>query len=440
LRRSPDSPSEHSPLDFTERHNNSAPLIAWLALAAAIVCGIALRLAHFDDVFSRTPDERVYTFRAMQIAENGTRVMPPWFAAYAGNSLLWETPPVTRVGHVFVFAAAMRLFGLHDFSAGTEVSLFCSCLTLFLLAWMGVRFFNVWIAAAAVAFLAFSVGELGISRRAWVDSYFALISLLLLYLACEIVRNPRRKFLYPIFLVLGAGAILSKETSILSYGLCGLWVFGWLLWKERSVKMAILLALGGLASAAAALAVWTKLAGSLAIPLQALFHTKVDSQWGRQNTGGPWHIMAYLLWLVGPLTVLLAVIGILFTSIPAGWQAKLRVARLGLGESSLPAARVAALTVVALFCFSSFVGNLKYLRTFSPCDGAYSLMAAVGLWCLLCLARSFFNDVDFRAVVLLALLAIVAEGVRDYRTYTQIVVRTGMEDMTGLWIRKAMRR
>jgi hypothetical protein len=35
--------------------------LAYVAIAAAVVLGIALRLAHHNDVTDRSPDEQVYT-------------------------------------------------------------------------------------------------------------------------------------------------------------------------------------------------------------------------------------------------------------------------------------------------------------------------------------------------------------------------------------------
>src|SRR6266404_1964452 len=197
----------------------STPLIAWLALAAAIACGTALRLAHHDDVTTRSPDERNYTYRAQQIVEDGFNVMRPWFADYAANSAYWDQPPITRVGNVLVLAAVMKATGARDFSAGTSVSLACSILSLFLVAWIGLRFFHPGVAVAAVAFQAFSVGALGIARRAWGDGFFGFVGLLILWLTCELTRNPRRVFLYPLFLLAGTYAMLTKETSVMSYGI-----------------------------------------------------------------------------------------------------------------------------------------------------------------------------------------------------------------------------
>jgi len=426
-------------LDLAEHPARSTPIV-WLALLAAIVCGVMLRLSHQDDVSSRSPDEKVYTYRAQQVADQGLSAMRPWFPEYVNSNTTGELPPPTRVGYVAVSALAMKLMGVRDFRAGAAVSLLCSVLSLLLLAWIGVRFFNPWVAAGAVSFLAFSVAELGMARRAWVDGYFGFIGLLLLYLTLELMRTPRRVFLYPLFFLSGTCAILSKETSVFVYGICGLWLFGFLVWKERWGKGAALLALGGLLSVAAALGTWSLLAGNLTVPLSALTSVKVNTDWGRLNTGGPWYQFTYLLWLVGPLTGTMALVGIIAAALPSGIRSKagLEVSKLGIDD--LPGARLAASVVVSLLVFVSFVGHLQYLRMTSPADGAYCLLAGLGLWNLLTLARRFLPITDYRALVLVAVLAVGIEGLRDYRIYTDVVVRTGMEDLTAIWIRTALGR
>jgi 4-amino-4-deoxy-L-arabinose transferase-like glycosyltransferase len=424
-------------LDFIGSQSRSTPTIAWLALAAAIVCGIALRLAHHDDVTTRSPDERIYTYRAQRIVAEGMGVMRPLFKDYVGNSANWIQSPVTRIGNVWALAAVMKITGARDFSAGTSVSLVCSILSLLLVAWIGVRFFNPWAAAGAVAFQAFSVGALGIARRAWQDSFFGFLSLLILYLTFEITRSPRRFFLYPLFLLVGTYAMLTKETSVISYGVCGLWLFGLLVWKERGWKGACLLALGGLASVAIAAGVWTILAGSASVALSVFRDVKVTSDWGRLNSGGPWWQLAYLLWIVGPLTASMALAGIVATMCSAGARARFGIEK-EIGD--VGDARLAALIVVSFVLFASLVGDLQYLRILSPADSAYCLLAGLGLWSLLGMARHFLAENDFKALVLLAVLAVGIEAVRDYRIYTSVVVRSGMEDLTAIWIRGILGR
>jgi len=409
-----------------------SPLV-WLALAAAILLGCALRLAHHGDVEARSPDEYTYTGRAQRMANEGMGMVAPMFREYLGNNALWIQPPVTRLGNVFAIAAAMKITGKRTIEVGAYISLACSILYLLLVAWIGIRFFNPWIAVSAVTFQAFSLGALGIARRAWGDGFFGLVSLLVLYLTLEITRNPRRIFLYPLFFFAGTYAMLTKETSVMSYGLCGLWLVGFLLWKERWWKGAALVALGGVISVAAALGIWASLAGGVHIVLSAFTDVKVDSDWGRLNAGGPWWQLAYLLWIVGPLTAAMAIAGIATSIFPAKVRARLGIEDFG-------AYRLPAVIFVSFLVFASLVGTLQYLRILSPADGPYCLLAGLGLWNLLTIARRFLSAADFRTLALVMLLAVAIEGVRDYQIFTYVVVRTGMQDLTATWIRNILGR
>ena len=153
------------------------------------------------------------------------------YAEYERNPDAWSYPSPTRIGHLVFVAAWMKISGGRNEKAGSEVSLAFSCMSLLLVACMGVRFFNPAVALAAVAFLATSVAELGMARRVWQDSAFGFFGLLAVYLTCEITRNPRRAWLYPAFLAAGALSLLTKQTGVLSYGICALWLLGYLIFR-----------------------------------------------------------------------------------------------------------------------------------------------------------------------------------------------------------------
>ena len=97
------------------------------------------------------------------------------YAEYERNADAWSYPSPTRIGHLVFVAAWMKISNVRDERAGADVSLAFSCMSLLLVAWIGVRFFNPAIALAAVAFLASSVAELGMARRAWQDSAFGFL-------------------------------------------------------------------------------------------------------------------------------------------------------------------------------------------------------------------------------------------------------------------------
>ena len=93
----------------------------WFALAAAIILGIALRSIHLTDVSSRSPDERVYTYFAQRIANQGFAPTREIFHQYVNERQLWDYPPPTRITTVVLDAAVMKMSGVRDERAGVFV-------------------------------------------------------------------------------------------------------------------------------------------------------------------------------------------------------------------------------------------------------------------------------------------------------------------------------
>jgi hypothetical protein len=408
------------------------PISAWLTLTAVLAMGTALRVAHHFDVDSRSPDEQTYTDYAAKVANYGMGAFPVIFADYEAAGDIWTYPAPTRVGEILLTAAVMRVERIRDEQAGANLSLAASVLALFVTAWIGVRFFDPWVGVVATAFLVCSLPELGIARRAWTDSMVGASSLLLVAITCliSLPENRRRTRLYLLFLAIGCGALLVKESLALYYGICGLWLTAMLWFQEKSLKGAVLLAVGGAASVAVALLIVRILCGNsgtfaVLLPHPGNWLLPNPNSWTADNYTGPWYEFFGLLWKVGPLTAAMALAGLI--AIVTG-----RVKR------TLPTQTVAAISVICV-ALLAFAPALQCLRLISPADGCYALLAAVGLTTLMAEARARMSGFGYRAVVAAALLAMVVEGVCNYRTYTAVVVDTGMEDlaMAGFrfWLR-----
>ena len=401
------------------------PAYIWLALAAVVGAGIALRSVHMTDVTSRSPDERFYTLYASQTADSGLLAYRKLFSDYDSSPVAWPFPAPTRFGFAFLSAGVMKVTGIRDARAGAAVSCVCSCLSLVLVAWMGLRFFNHWVALAGTAFMASCFGELGTARRAWQDSTFGFFGLLLIWLTCEITRAPRRAGLYLAFFAAGTYSILIKESSLLSYGLCLVWILVLAAIRERSLRLSVLVVTGGVASAAISLLLWSALAGSQHLALSVLRHELAFAAgpYAHVNYSGPWYQFFYLLWLVGPSTAAMAAVGAFVTSSEREW----------------PAARVLLLITSAFVLFASFVPDFQQLRIMSPANGAYSLLAGLGLCRLVSMARAWLGN-PARLAPAIAATYVLASGVGDYTTFTSVVVRSGMEDLAVKGIRNAMAR
>ncbi len=395
---------------------------AWLALAAVLAIGTALRFAHHLDVDSRSPDEQTYTDYATQIADYGIGAFPVVFADYASAGDLWTYPAPTRVGQILLMAAAMRLEKARDARTGADISLAASVLVMALVAWIGASSFDPWAGVAAAAFLAVSVTELGIARRAWTDSMAGLMSTLLVAITCVIARpeNRKRSALYVLFLAVGCAAMLVKESLAVYYGVCGLWLTASLAFQDKSWKGAAALAMGGVASVAAALGIVRLLCGDAAIfaaivPTPGNWLLPHPNSWTAENYTGTWYEFFAALFKIGPITAIMAVAGAFF----------LPRERRAMGGI------LAAVAGVCLF-FVTFAPALKCLRLLSPADGCFALLAGIGL-------TTLARKLPARAGVTLAAAALAVECICNYRTFTAVVVDTGMEDlaMSGLrfWLR-----
>lgn len=416
-------------------------LATGLALMAILVAAIVLRSQHMTDVTSRSPDERTYTAYAAQAADGGLGVYRELFAKYNRRPDEWIYPSPTRFGNVLLFAGVMRATGVRDGRAGAATSWLFSILSVALVAWIGLRFFHPWVALFAAAFMACSFGELGMARRAWQDTTFGFCGLLMIYLACEIGRRPRTKQLYIALFVVGAFSLLTKETAVLSYGLVLLWLAGVALW-ESSWRRVALVAATGTASLVAALAVWIALAGDARIAMSSVEHSTRSGAgaWAQQYCSGPWYQFPYLLWIVGPLTAAAALAGA-GVALSQRWT----VVANGLAIVDPLAAGLAAFVTIGFVSFASFFPNLQYLRIISPADGSYCLLAGLGLWFPLSLTRASIAPgalarLGHRAAAFAVGVAILIAGVHDYRSFTNVVVRSGMEELSVFGIRVVMHR
>ena len=360
-------------------------LATGLALLAILGTAIFLRSQHMTDVTSRSPDERTYTAYAALLADAGLGTYRELFANYDRNPDLWIYPSPSRFGHVLLFAEVMRITGVRDGRAGAATSWLFSILSVALVAWMGLRFFNPYVALIGASFMACSFGELSMARRAWQDTTFGFCGLLMMYLACEIARRPTAKPLYAALFAVGSFSLLTKETSVLSYGLVLLWLAGLAVWQSSWPRISAVAATGA-ASLTVAAAVWIMLAGDARLALASVEHStrSAAGAWAQQYCSGPWYQFPFLLWIVGPLTAAAALAGV-------GVALSLRSARVSKAASIADpgAAGLATFVTLGFVSFASFIPNLQYLRIISPVNGSFCLLAGLGLWFPLSLLRSW---------------------------------------------------
>jgi hypothetical protein len=384
-----------------------------LALATTILLGIAARSMHMTDMETRGPDEYSYTVYAATLADGGLPAYRAAFTEYNQNREFWVHPSPARFGYVVITAAVMKATGNRNARSGAAVSWFFSCLSLVLVAWLGLRFFNPPIALLATFFLALNIPELAMARRAWQDATFGFLGLCLVALAAAITAHPNRKRLWIAFCATGAWCLLIKESGYVAYGLC--WI--WLLYATTRYWKRLLL--GGLASAALAVAILAFLAGGLQPVVDAQRHIltgTAESAYGYYYDG-PWHQFFYLFWLTGPFTAIMALAGLAAIFLDADRLRDSRAAHL-------------ALWVTAFFiCIGAFGPELQYLRLTSPVHGTYSLIAATGLWSLYVRFQTVLRRRTIAIPLTAATLFLMAA--HDYPLFVRLIVDSDMQDLAG---------
>jgi hypothetical protein len=276
------------------------------------------------------------------------------------------------------------------------------------------------------------------ARRAWQDTTFGFCSLLMVYVACEIGRRPRAKPLYVVLFAGGAFSLLTKESSVLAYGLVLIWLAGSALLERSGSRLAAVVAAGA-GSVTLALGVWVALAGDVRLAIASVNHSTRSGAgaWAQQYCSGRWYQFPYLLWIVGPLTAAAAL---------AGAAVALTISQPSVSNHAAVADRRAAglvaFVTLSFVAFASFYPNLQYLRIISPAGGTYCLLGGLGLWFTLSTMRgslAFGRPAQHAAAAALAAAVLIA-GINDYQSFTSVVVHSGMEELSVFGIRSLMNR
>lgn len=419
---------------WIERH--ARPLFQ-VTLLGSVAVAAWFRLANFGDVKARSPDERVYAAFAHQLAAGGLAAYRDIFASYAADPGQWAYPSPTRMLHVVSFAGVMKLTGSDSARAGAAVSLVLSLGSVVLLARFAVRHFNRFVAALAAFFLATQFAELEFARRAWGEATASFMSLLVLYAACSLDQNFARWRPRLAFLAAGVGCLLTKETSAIAFSLCGAWLLGGRL-RARDYRAATLVFAGGALSGAVSLAALWLAAGDLNIALDGLWRgaSRGSSEWGKQNASGSWHEFPRLLLSIGPATAVLALLGLGVLAVARPTSRS----RDGVSGTAFRAGRLAALLTLGFVLACSFGPGLQYLRMMAPANPSYCLLAAVGARWLLLESEDWQRGAFYPAVVLALPFVLGSSALRDYGMYVDVVVRSGMQDMTARWVLERAKR
>jgi hypothetical protein len=315
----------------------------------------------------------------------------------------------------------MEVTGYRDERAGSSLSWLCSVLSLALLAWTGWRFFNPWVAAAALLLAVCCVPDLVLARRAWQDSSMELAGMAIACLACEALTRVNR---LPWLVALSAAcgySLLIKDSSPAVFAFWLAWVAGVLVVNEKNWRDAMRLV--ALSAAATALAVMflLALAGGFRPLLDVFVRTAAamaGNAYAVEYQSGSWIRFIGTFFQLSPVAMNLFVLGALASVLPCEGKPGRPVL---IGLAAFPLFLLGSSLVVP------YSQNIRYL---SPVYGPVYLIAAYGLWRAMELARSAMNATAFRFASAFVFAALIASAVEDWREFDRLFVVNEIADLS----------
>jgi hypothetical protein len=403
-------------------------IITITLMCALLLIGITLRVSNLN-IKGRSPDENICTSQAIIIAQDGIEGARRLVGQYNSDKRLWIYPAPIKIGYTYLLAKIMKASNIFDERAGTYLSMFCSIGALFILVLLGLRFFNRWVTVVALLLMSVSPMDLAIARRSWQDSVMAFAGLLLIYCCCELTADPRRKMWYVPFWLIGSWCILIKESGIIVYGLCVIWLFVVVAFQERSFIKSVLLVGFTLLGISVSVLVLGHVFGGIPRVLEVLRHLKdamPTNSYAVDYQSGPWYRILEGFWILTPAGFVLFVIGIIGV-FSGDHHARQNIIATGL--------LFITLSLLLITIVTPYMQNIRYLSvTFVP----FYLICGVGLGYLTFLAKDFFKGGAFYAMVAIIVLELMFVSIGDYQKFQQIFINRGIRDLSIRMLRESV--
>ncbi len=425
------SDPERPPHSLPTLRESGRPMLAnvvWVALFVLICAtAVGLRLNN-QKVAWRTPDEKIYMNYAKQVALTGNKGAQAAIQSYNQDNAQWVYPPPIRLGYNCLVALTMNLSGTSAERAAVSISVAFSLLAFFFTILLGLRFFDRWAVLIGLALMSVNPLDLAVARRAWQDSVWGGVGMVLFFCCIESSVGRRTKFWRASFWVVAGYFLLIKESSVVVYGFCTLWMVGTAWVQERSPQKCLRITImsGGVALASfVALALFS---GGVPAVIESVRHSLESRAWNEYShryQRGPWHAFMTGFWVITPISTLLAMVGMATASEPrklspylSGFDARQR--QVVWAMMGLTVVLVAALTLAT---------DLKNLRFVTILFGPFCLLGGVGMMQLLALAKSSFPDFRYRLAVGAAALTIGLTCLMDYQRFERVFVRGDLDDL-----------
>jgi Dolichyl-phosphate-mannose-protein mannosyltransferase len=400
----------------------------WYCLfVVVVISAMAFRLSNLK-VAWRTPDETVYMDFATQVAHSGIQGGRTIVGNYNKDKQQWIYPPPLRMGYIYLVAGGMKLFGEFAEQAAVAISSSFSFLGFLVVALLGLRFFDRWTVLIGLAFLSVSPIDLAIARRAWQDSVWGCVGVLLFYLCMEASVSSRPKFWRACFWVVASYFLLIKESALVVYGFCTLWLIGSAWLQQRSLQKCSHIAIMSALVAATSFAALAWCSGGAVPVVETIQHAAQAREWNQyihQYQSGPWHSFFMGFWVMSPITTLLCIVGGATVSCPP--NSRLGVLTLARRQRQIG---WAIMCLIFTLVFAATVlpasKNLRYMTILlGPC----CLLGGLGTVHLLALAKFKLTIFGYRSVICAVVIVLLLTCLTDYQRFERVFVRYALDDL-----------
>ena len=364
-------------------------------------------------------DEKIYIYQANVIREGRIEGINRLICQYKGNKTLWFFPPPTRIGYSYLLAGVMKFSGIHNEMAGAYISAFASIGSIFLLVFMGLRFFNPWVTLVALLGIVVSPMDLAIARRCWQDSLLGFIGTLYIYFCAELTVRPKRKLLYIPILITGSYCMLIKESGVVIFGLGLAWLLWQAIFKEKSFSRSLLTFATGIAGVAISLILLAKICGGFSNIVEVLKDVKgamAVNEYALKFQTGPWYRIVEGFWILTPVFTSLAFFGC--------------AATFSKNIKNNAVIRMLSFFVIAFIAIAVIIPNCQNIRYLSALFIPFYLLAGLGLWFVVILLKERSGRPVFSITVILMTIILILAAVNEYKFFQRNFVEEKVPDLS----------
>ncbi|MBU0895405.1 MAG: hypothetical protein KJ584_02290, partial [Candidatus Omnitrophica bacterium] len=228
---------------------------------------------------------------------------------------------------------------------------------------------------------------------------------------------------------IGSWCILIKESGIIVYGLCVIWLFVVVAFGEKSFIKSALLVVFTLLGIGISVLILGHVAGGIPRVLEVLRNIKdamPTNTYAIDYQTGPWYRILEGFWILAPVSFVLFIIGI--AGVFSGdHRAGQNIIAKGL------------IFIISSFLFitivTPYMQNMRYLSvTFVP----FYLICGVGVWYPVSLAKNVFKRGAFYAAIAVIALALIFVSIGDYQKFRKIFIKRGIRDTSIRLLRESV--